>query len=212
MRKVGIAGLQRQELKRQEFNKISSRVKLEELEKYQKLLDKFQENIKSFSKKYAAEIAKDKEFRASFLDICTKIGVDPLSSSKGIWAFMGLGDYYYELLVKILEISLATSQRNGGLIALDRVKELLGDDQVSIQDLKKSLSNIQVLGNGLELMELNSKIYLGSVPRELNKDLLLLLEFTQKSFKINTVLVEKEFKWQEERVLRAIVFLMMSKL
>jgi ESCRT-II complex subunit VPS22 len=205
MRRIGIAGIQRQEHKRLEFNKISTRVKQEELEKYRELLAKFQENIKSFSKKYATEIRQEKEFRASFLDICSKIGVDPLSSSKGVWALFGLGDYYYELLVKILEITLATSQRNGGLIALDRVWELLGDDQVSMVDLKKTLNNINVLGNGLELLELNSQIYLGSVPRELNKDLLLLLEFTQTR-KVDFTLIEKEFQWTKERITRTIVF------
>lgn len=37
------------------------------------------------------------------------------TASKGFWAEMlGVGDFYYELGVQIIEICLATSHRNGG--------------------------------------------------------------------------------------------------
>ena len=50
--------------------------------------------------------------------MCSKIGVDPLASSKGFWAqLLGVGDFYYELGVQIVEVtslsiifSLATPQ------------------------------------------------------------------------------------------------------
>ena len=36
--------------------------------------------------------------------MCAAIGVDPLASSKGFWAEMlGMGDYYYELGVRVVE-------------------------------------------------------------------------------------------------------------
>ena len=38
------------------------------------------------------------------------------SASKGFWAEMlGVGDFYYELGVQIIEVCLATSHRNGGM-------------------------------------------------------------------------------------------------
>ena len=37
--------------------------------------------------------------------MCSKIGVDPLASNKGFWAEMlGVGDFYYELGVQIIEV------------------------------------------------------------------------------------------------------------
>ncbi len=37
------------------------------------------------------------------------------TASKGFWAEMlGVGDFYYELGVQIVEVCLATSHRNGG--------------------------------------------------------------------------------------------------
>lgn len=45
--------------------------------------------------------------------------VDPLASNKGFWAeVLGVGDFYYELAVQIVEICLATRSENGGLMTL----------------------------------------------------------------------------------------------
>ena len=37
--------------------------------------------------------------------MCASIGVDPLASGKGFWSEMlGVGDFYYELGVQIVEV------------------------------------------------------------------------------------------------------------
>lgn len=38
--------------------------------------------------------------------MCASIGVDPLSSGKGFWSVLGIGDFYYELAVQIVEVCL----------------------------------------------------------------------------------------------------------
>ena len=39
-------------------------------------------------------------------DMCASIGVDPLASGKGFWSEMlGVGDFYYELGVQIVEVN-----------------------------------------------------------------------------------------------------------
>jgi hypothetical protein len=54
--------------------------------------------------------------------MCLKIGVDPLAckfqtfspfeASKGFWAkLLGVGDFYYELSVQIIEVCLKTKDR-----------------------------------------------------------------------------------------------------
>lgn len=49
----------------------------------------------------------------------SSLRVDPLASNKGFWAeVLGVGDFYYELAVQIVEICLATRSVNGGLMAL----------------------------------------------------------------------------------------------
>lgn len=38
--------------------------------------------------------------------MCASIGVDPLSSGKGFWSVLGIGDFYYELAVQIVEVCI----------------------------------------------------------------------------------------------------------
>ena len=51
--------------------------------------------------------------------------------TKGFWSGLGLGDFYYELGVKVVGVCAATREENGGLIALDDFLDRLDDDQVS---------------------------------------------------------------------------------
>lgn len=54
--------------------------------------------------KYKSQIKSDPYFRSTFQMMCEKIGVDPLASGKGLWGeLLGLGDFYYELGVRIIE-------------------------------------------------------------------------------------------------------------
>lgn len=55
--------------------------------------------------------------RSTCLHRISATGVDPLASNKGFWAeVLGVGDFYYELGVKIVDICMATRPVNGGLI------------------------------------------------------------------------------------------------
>lgn len=100
----------------------------------------FRDKLGEFAAKYKNEIKKDPQFRRQFQEMCASIGVDPLActnilseyneirecsielfniwfhlAGKGFWSeVLGVGDFYYELGVQIIEICLATSHRNGG--------------------------------------------------------------------------------------------------
>ena len=55
--------------------------------------------------------------------MCASIGVDPLASSKGFWSEMlGVGDFYYELGVQIIEVCMAHSHKTGGLMELEDLR------------------------------------------------------------------------------------------
>lgn len=74
----------------------------------------FKEKLESFAIKHRNEIRSNPQFRAQFAKMCSKIGVDPLASNKGFWSeLLGVGDFYYELSVQIIEICLATRPQNG---------------------------------------------------------------------------------------------------
>ena len=78
------------------------------------VIDTFRTHLEEFARKYKTQIRSDPVFRAQFQIMCEKVGVDPLASSKGLWGeLLGLGDYYYELGVRIVEVNLLYSSFTG---------------------------------------------------------------------------------------------------
>ena len=91
--------------------------------------EKFKERLEHFAKNHRAEIQKNPEFRRQFQSMCASIGVDPLASSRGFWADMlGVGDYYYELAVRVVEYCLANRNTLGGLIQMSVIAKYLGEN------------------------------------------------------------------------------------
>lgn len=80
-------------------------------------VEKLEIHLAKFAKKHKHAIQQDPAFRAKFLEMCGPLGVDPLSAEKGFWGSMlGIGEFYYELSVKVAEVCLASRSRNGGII------------------------------------------------------------------------------------------------
>ena len=74
--------------------------------------------------------------------MCASIGVDPLASSRGFWAEMlGVGDFYYELAVRVIEYCIANRTKLGGLIQLKNISKYLNSDP---NDIKISLKVSQI--------------------------------------------------------------------
>jgi hypothetical protein len=85
----------------------------------------FKTALESFALSHRAEIARDPEFRRDFVRIARSIGVDPLASSKSIWASaLGVGSFYFELGVRAASVCMATRAANGGLISLAELTKL----------------------------------------------------------------------------------------
>ena len=99
------------------------------LSKTKRKFEKFKERLEHFAKNHRAEIQKNPEFRRQFQSMCASIGVDPLASSRGFWADMlGVGDYYYELAVRVVEYCLANRNKLGGLIQMSVIAKYLGEN------------------------------------------------------------------------------------
>jgi len=86
--------------------------------------------------KYKNKINSDPEFRHYFHNMCEEVGVDPLASSKGFWAdLLGVGDFYYELGVQIIQICLLTRSINGGMITVvDMLNRIRSSNVASRRD------------------------------------------------------------------------------
>lgn len=83
----------------------------------------FQAALRTFANKHRAKILSDPVFRTHFADMCNQVGVDPLGSGgrKGLWDFLGVGDWTYTLALQVVDVCLASRERNGGLMDMDEV-------------------------------------------------------------------------------------------
>ncbi|XP_010618619.1 vacuolar-sorting protein SNF8 [Fukomys damarensis] len=160
----------------------------DQLSQMSKQLDMFKTNLEEFASKHKQEIRKSPEFRVQFQDMCATIGVDPLASGKGFWSEMlGVGDFYYELGVQVIEVCLALKHRNGGLIMLEELHQqvLKGRGKfaqdVSQDDLLRAIKKLKVLGSGFGIIPVGGTYLIQSVPAELNMDHTVVLQLAEKN-------------------------------
>ncbi|OBS77403.1 hypothetical protein A6R68_16116 [Neotoma lepida] len=127
------------------------------------------------------EIRKNPEFRVQFQDMCATIGVDPLASGKGFWSEMlGVGDFYYELGVQIIEVCLALKHRNG-------------------DDLIRAIKKLKALGTGFGIIPVGGTYLIQSVPAELNMDHTVVLQLAEKNGYVTVSEIKASLKWETER-------------
>ncbi|KAI9142722.1 EAP30/Vps36 family-domain-containing protein [Paraphysoderma sedebokerense] len=209
-RNIGVAGLHRQVQAKAQFKEVGNKLATEQLEQLKSQLAKFKELLQEFAIKHKKDIKRDPQFRLRFQQMCNNIGVDPLASNKGFWAEMlGVGDFYYELGVQIIEICLATRASNGGLmditdlkLKLERMRKMgTGIDiDISEDDIIRSIKTLKPLGNGFEIVTIGNRKMVQSVPKELNTDLGAVLELAQSTNgRVTLRMLQEKLSWLDER-------------
>lgn len=198
---------------------------------------KFQENLQHFAERHKNEIKKDVAFRQKFQQMCANIGVDPLacrktvkkasskenflflSASKGFWSEMlGVGDFYYELAVQIVEICVATSNQNGGLISLDellvRIRKARGKSRsgqdVTSEDILRAIKKLRALDDGFQVIQPShskARTLIQSIPGELSTDHLAILNSLENRSSFTAERLSLDLKWSRERIDSAINFM-----
>lgn len=178
-RRAGVGAIQKQKLEQGKYKDKGTEIQENQLEQMSRQLDVFRTNLEEFASKHKNEIKKNATFRRQFQEMCASIGVDPLASGKGFWSVLGIGDFYYELGVQIVEVCLATNDQNGGLISLDEVRQRLikarGKSQhhqdITNDDLLSAVKKLKIFGNGFTVVPVGKGKYLvQSVPGELSMD------------------------------------------
>lgn len=124
--RLGQAGVLEQARRREAMARRGEQISAERARQMKIQLESFKQKLEQFAVRHKSEIQHDPAFRAKFHSMCASIGVDPLTSRKGIWAeLLGVGDYYYELGVRIIEVCVATRSMNGGILSLKELLEAL---------------------------------------------------------------------------------------
>uniref|UniRef100_A0A0K8RGK2 Vacuolar-sorting protein SNF8 n=1 Tax=Ixodes ricinus TaxID=34613 RepID=A0A0K8RGK2_IXORI len=175
----GVGAIQKQQLTQARFKDKGSELAEEQLQQMTRQMDAFRTKLQAFASKHKNEIRKNPHFRRQFQEMCATAGVDPLASSKGFWADMlGVGDFYYELGVQVVEVCLATSHRNGGLMSLEELRDrvarsrgsLARQEEISQDDLLRAIERLGTLGKGFRLIAVDARYLVQSVPTELSLD------------------------------------------
>lgn len=201
MRKgVGLGALTRSSQTSQIYASHGQSLRASDISELTTQLEVFRSALINFSQTHAKDIRSNPTFRAEFARMCGAIGVDPLASSSnkkggagGVGSFWGeilgkdVGDFYFELAVKVVEVCRRTRGENGGLIAAAEVRERIlkreesvgGASDISEDDILRAVEALKPLGSGFTVLDLGRRQMIRSVPKELNTDQSAVLEAIQ---------------------------------
>lgn len=213
-RGAGVAAVKNKTAQQAKFKEKGSELASDQLAQLSKQLDAFRGNLEDFATKHRNDIKKNPEFRRQFQEMCATIGVDPLASGKGFWAeVLGVGDFYYELGVQIIEVCMATNHRNGGLMSLEELKERLEKSrgrkaqEIGRNDVLMAIKKLRVMGNGFSLIPIGDSYLVQSVPGELTMDHTTVLQHAEDKGYITMSDVQGTLKWDAERGHRALDYM-----
>ncbi|GMR41692.1 hypothetical protein PMAYCL1PPCAC_11887, partial [Pristionchus mayeri] len=207
-RGVGVAAIQKKQEMQAKFSAKGNELAGEQLRLFSQQLDAFTVRLEDFAHKHRDEIKKNSQFRRHFQEMCSSVGVDPLASGKGFWAEkLGMGDFYYELAVQIVEVCLSTNHINGGIMTVEELRTRLlrsrsrtRKETITADDVLRAVEKLKVLGNGFELIPLGGGRFLvQSVPGELSMDHSRVLQLAEDAAYVTKELIIDRLRWDEAR-------------
>ncbi|KAK3930054.1 Vacuolar-sorting protein SNF8 [Frankliniella fusca] len=217
-RRAGVGAIHKQKLEQEKYRDKGTEIQENQFEQMTKQMEVFRTNLEDFASKHKNEIRKNVQFRRQFQDMCASIGVDPLASGKGFWSVLGIGDFYYELSVQIVEVCIATSYKNGGLITMDELRKRLiqargrskQHQDISVDDLLCASKKLRIFGNGFTVLPMGKGQYLvQSVPGELNMDHTAILQAaTDNEGHISCLDIQSKLGWELERAQRGLNYML----
>ncbi|KAK6456818.1 sucrose non-fermenting [Scheffersomyces xylosifermentans] len=138
-------------------------------------LSVFQSALVNFAREHGEEIKQNSEFRNKFTQICQSVGIDPLDlllysgsvskTSKSQSSKTQSDNYFISLAVRIVEVCQETRDINGGLIPLKELVSIIRENsyiniEVTESDVEKSLSTLNTLGKGYDILTIHDKKWL----------------------------------------------------
>lgn len=217
MRKgVGIGAIKnKQETNQIIKNTIGSDLNNFQMQAMKDKMEFFKKSLEEFAKNYKSQINKDPELRHHFHQMCIKIGVDPLASHKGFWSeLLGVGDFYYELSIQIIQECIKTRNQNGGFMELNelltRIKR--GGKTISKDDIIQSIKTMKPLGNGFSIIKIGEKEFIQSVPFEMSNDHLQICSIASNKGYVTISELEEKLKWSEDRIKNTLDLLLLESI
>eukprot|EP00096_Caligus_rogercresseyi_P010645 TRINITY_DN3963_c0_g1_i1.p1 TRINITY_DN3963_c0_g1~~TRINITY_DN3963_c0_g1_i1.p1 ORF type:complete len:246 (+),score=77.06 TRINITY_DN3963_c0_g1_i1:448-1185(+) len=207
-RTVGVGAIQRKKLDAQRYRNKGSQLAENEFAEMNRQMETFRSKLEDFARDHKSDIKKDPHFRKHFQEMCASIGVDPLASGKGFWSEMlGVGDFYYELGIQIIEVCMASASKTGGLMELEVLRDKVArsrgkkSQEISSDDVLRAIKKLKILGNGFSVIPLQSgRSLIQSVPGEMSMDQTALLQCAEGNGAwISSSFIESELGWSSSR-------------
>ena len=142
-------------------------------------------------------------------------------SRKSFWSKtlgVGVGDYYYELSVKVAEICFAARTKNGGLMSVNEVLSQLnrnkqrkarGKDTLNNKgDIEIAVQKLSKLGGGFRILDVAKKSMIVSVPTELDQDHTEVMSVANSGNGVTVDDVCSQLRLNKERAERALHLLL----
>ena len=160
-------------------------------------------NMSKYSSQYESEIRNNKQVRAKFINICNKIGIDPIVSKRSMWGM--LGDFYNQISIQILRICEKTKDLNGGLLKISDLVTIFNrsypSNQIDYNDVLKAVDNVEKLGTGCRIIDGK---YISTVPFELSGDQVALMKMAEGTGYVSLNIARRN-GWAKDRFDLAIV-------
>lgn len=198
----GLVALDRSARSAQQFYSLSNELGESQLAELKEQVEQFSTSLRAFASAHRQEIYKDPHFRQTFQRMCSSIGVDPLAGHPptrfgisrlgklgNMWNdLLGLSDWNCELGVQIVDVCVSTRTQNGGLIGLPALKRGVialrygkhsaeNESMISDNDILRSIEALRPLGCGYEVVPINGRPMVRTVPKELSEDAQILLTY-----------------------------------
>ncbi|MES1921558.1 ESCRT-II subunit protein snf8, partial [Bonamia ostreae] len=201
----GISSLKNRQRQKEAYKKTGLDLSKEQTKHLKEGIKKFEKNLTDFALKYKSKINKNPVFRHQFQEMCNKIGIDPLISNRSlIGKLTGLGNFYVELAVKIINICLKTRNENGGIILISSLLKKIGNN-INETDIKKAIEKISKFDKSFRIEKFAGGEFLISVPFEINNDFGQILNSLKSKNGVNFQFLNKDLNWDKNRLFIAIV-------
>ncbi|XP_037810952.1 vacuolar-sorting protein SNF8 [Lucilia sericata] len=209
-RRAGLGAIQQQQFAAEKYKDKGTDIQESQLEQMSKQMEVFREKLEEFAIKHKQDIKKNAQFRKQFQEMCAAIGVDPLASGKGFWSVLGMGDFYYELGVQVVEVCLASNHKTGGLMELNELRSRLiaarGQSsihqEITNEDILMATKKLNIFGNGFVVHKLGKGKYIvQSIPGELSMEettILTVASNNEQGYVTLTILIE-QLGWPDYR-------------
>ena len=152
--------------KKQIIQKQSKEISEEQNKTLAEQLAIFTKNLENFATKYKDEIQFNPDFREQFYTMCLEIGVDPLASIS-LWSkTLNLSEFYYNLSIQIITISMT----KGPLIEINELRKILMNNMktkdISLMDIEKAIESVSELKCGFQIVTVKNSKAVVTVPME----------------------------------------------